>query len=82
MNRAPSKVLHPLRTLAAAAAALTLTTAPLPAQDNPPSPAPTNHVLELDGDGDYVELPSNIFNELTAATVEGTAVQSMWRMWV
>ena len=30
-----------------------------------------NRVLELDGDGDYVELPSNVFNELDEATVEG-----------
>ena len=30
-----------------------------------------NHVLELDGEGSYVELPSNIFNGLTEATVEG-----------
>ena len=29
-----------------------------------------NRVLQLDGDGDYVELPSNIFNHLTEATVE------------
>ena len=30
-----------------------------------------NHVLSLDGDGDYVRLPSDIFNELDEATVEG-----------
>ncbi len=29
-----------------------------------------NHVLELDGTGGYVELPPNIFNDLTQATVE------------
>jgi len=29
-----------------------------------------NHVLELDGTGGYVELPPNIFNDLTEATVE------------
>ena len=30
----------------------------------------TNHVLELDGGGGYVELPPNIFNDFDAATVE------------
>ena len=30
-----------------------------------------NHVLDLDGKGSYVELPSNVFNDLTEATVEG-----------
>src|SRR5579864_6278827 len=30
----------------------------------------TNHVLELDGSGGYVELPPNIFNDFDAATVE------------
>ena len=35
------------------------------AQDRP------NHVLELDGDGDYVELPAEPFAELEAVTVEG-----------
>src|SRR5215510_4896987 len=30
-----------------------------------------NRVLDLDGNGSYVELPSNIFNDLTEATVEG-----------
>lgn len=30
-----------------------------------------NYVLQLDGDGDYVELPSDIFNHLEQATVEG-----------
>ena len=29
-----------------------------------------NQVLELDGDGDYVQLPANIFNNLEQATVE------------
>ena len=31
----------------------------------------TNRVLELDGTNSFVELPPNIFNELTEATVEG-----------
>lgn len=31
----------------------------------------TNHVLELDGTNSFVELPPNIFNDLTEATVEG-----------
>ena len=30
-----------------------------------------NRVLQLDGDGDYVELPPNIFNDLDEATIEG-----------
>lgn len=30
-----------------------------------------NYVLELDGDGDYLQLPSEIFNELDQSTVEG-----------
>src|SRR5205823_5610979 len=30
-----------------------------------------NRVLELDGNGSYVELPSDIFNDLEEATVEG-----------
>ena len=40
-----------------------------------PQPSATNRVLELDGKGSYVELPPNIFNDLTEATVEG------WVMW-
>ncbi len=31
----------------------------------------SNYVLELDGDGDYVQLPDHAFDELTEATVEG-----------
>ena len=30
-----------------------------------------NRVLELDGDGDFVQLPSSTFNDLEEATVEG-----------
>jgi len=30
----------------------------------------TNHVLELDGAGGYLELPPNIFNDLDEATIE------------
>ena len=33
-------------------------------------PAATNHVLELDGTRGYVELPPDVFNDLTEATVE------------
>ncbi len=33
--------------------------------------APTNLVVTLDGTNSFVELPSNIFNDLTEATVEG-----------
>ena len=36
----------------------------------PAIPAATNHILELDGRGGYVELPPNIFNDLDEATVE------------
>lgn len=38
-----------------------------------PSPSnsrPTKNVLQLDGDGDYVQLPSDAFNHLEEATVE------------
>ena len=38
------------------------------------SPA-QNKVLQLDGNGSYVELPPNIFNDLTQATVE------VWAKW-
>src|SRR5262245_13158297 len=38
-------------------------------------PASPNRVLELDGAGSYVELPANIFNDLTEATVE------VWVRW-
>ncbi|MFO1513905.1 MAG: LamG domain-containing protein [Verrucomicrobiota bacterium] len=38
------------------------------------SPA-QNRVLELDGNGSYVELPNNIFQNLTEATVE------VWAKW-
>jgi len=30
-----------------------------------------NRVLQLDGQGDYVQLPDNIFNDLDEATIEG-----------
>ena len=41
------------------------------AEDSPPYlPSATNRVLQLDGKG-YFELPPNIFDELTEATVEG-----------
>ncbi|GEM_PF-983128 len=53
--------------LAGACALLTLS---LSAQSIQPA-STANHVLELDGAGSYVELPSNIFNDLTEATVEG-----------
>ena len=34
-------------------------------------PAAQNHVLALKGDGGHVELPSGIFDDLQAATIEG-----------
>jgi hypothetical protein len=33
--------------------------------------SPTNHILELDGTNSFIELPPNIFSNLTEATVEG-----------
>ena len=33
--------------------------------------APTNRVLHLDGTNSFVQLPPNIFDSLTQATVEG-----------
>lgn len=42
---------------------------------NDPKLAVANRVLELDGTGGYVELPPNIFNDLTEATVE------IWVRW-
>ena len=39
-------------------------------------PASTNHVLDLDGNGSYVELPPHIFDGLTEATVE------VWVKWL
>src|SRR5437870_10108829 len=38
-------------------------------------PTSPNRVLELDGNSSYVELPPNIFNTLSDATVEG------WLRW-
>jgi hypothetical protein len=37
----------------------------------PPFGGPSNRVLNLDGDGNFVELPPNIFNDLSEITVEG-----------
>jgi len=42
----------------------------------PASPATTNHVLELDGRNSFVELPPNILNNLTQATVEAWVKRS------
>src|SRR5438128_1394182 len=38
-------------------------------------PAALNRVLELDGNGSYVQLPSNIFDDLSEATIE------LWVKW-
>jgi len=43
----------------------------LPAPTSASAPVSTNQVLQLGGGGSYVELPSNIFNDLEEATVEG-----------
>jgi len=40
-----------------------------------PSVSEANRVLQLDGDGDYVQLPSDIFNHLDEATIEA------WLKW-
>jgi PAS domain S-box-containing protein len=40
---------------------------------------PVNRVLELDGNGSYVELPANMFNDLEEATVEGWVKWSSFR---
>ena len=44
-------------------------------------PGSPNRVLELHGEGDYLELPGNIFNELTEATVEGWVKWERWGNW-
>ena len=36
----------------------------------PAQAAGPNRVLDLDGDGDFVELPADIFTDLQQATVE------------
>jgi len=53
---------------------------PAVAQPVPTVPAP-NHVLELDGTNSFVELPPNIFNDLTEATVEGWVQWRQLRAW-
>jgi hypothetical protein len=53
--------------------------AQLSAQDEPP-PAATNHVLQLDGDGDYVELPGAAFSELETVTIEAWVKWDEFRM--
>jgi signal transduction histidine kinase len=45
-------------------------------------PAATNRVLELDGTNSYVELPPNIFNDLTEATVEGWVKWRSFGAWM
>ncbi|MEW6158562.1 MAG: LamG-like jellyroll fold domain-containing protein, partial [Verrucomicrobiota bacterium] len=46
-----------------------------------PSGAAQNRVLELDGDGDYVEFPPSIFSDLNAATVEGWVKWGTFSRW-
>ena len=41
----------------------------------PPSTSVTNRALKLDGNGSYLELPQDIFKDLTQATVE------VWARW-
>ena len=44
--------------------------APNSTPNSGPTSSATNRVLQLDGDGSYVALPSNMFNDLEEATVE------------
>jgi signal transduction histidine kinase len=44
---------------------------PLPLRAEATVASPTNHVLDLDGLGSSLELPSDLFNGLTEATIEG-----------
>ena len=44
---------------------------PAVVQNGTPFGGVSNHVLDLDGDGDFVELPADAFDGLTEATVEG-----------
>ena len=67
---APSEIWQRTGRLICLLLALALPTLPLCAQQ-----VFTNRVLEVDGTGGYVELPPNIFNDLTEATVE------MWVKW-
>ncbi|MSU36744.1 MAG: hypothetical protein EXS36_16930 [Pedosphaera sp.] len=62
---AQSKIWRHLLTALCIVVELSVQVATLHAQ-----PAATNHVLELDGKDSYVELPPNVFNGLTEATVE------------
>ena len=43
-----------------------------------PPPSFTNQVLELDGNGTYVQLPDDIFKGLTEGTVEAWLNPSHW----
>src|SRR3954467_11330489 len=58
---------------AVARIALGLAIAPIVAQL--PAKATENMVLKLDGKGSYVELPQNLFRDLTQSTVE------VWAKW-
>src|SRR6266516_6692458 len=44
-------------------------------------PAAPNRVLELDGTNSYVELPPDVFEDLTQATVEGWVKWDSFRDW-
>src|SRR5205823_3586536 len=46
-----------------------------------PSAQAQNRVLELDGNGSYVELPPDVFKDLTQATVEGWVKWDSFRNW-
>src|SRR6266446_2412196 len=44
-------------------------------------PAAPNRVLELDGTNSYVELPPEVFEDLTQASVEGWVKWDSFRNW-
>ncbi len=45
--------------------------APAPRPDQPPPPPKIGRVLDLDGEGSYVQFPDGSFEDLTEVTVEG-----------
>ena len=62
--------MRPLRTSLLLACLLLLAALCLPSGVFAQAASTPNRVLRLDGDGDYVQLPSNIFDDLQQATVE------------
>jgi hypothetical protein len=58
-----------------------LSALPLGADAQAAPPGVTNHVLQLDGDSDYMELPPDVFSDLEEATVEGWVKWQRLRNW-